>query len=75
MSRCKATTDLEIHHKRVDGGNDSNNAQVLCHECHVNTSSFGTHGHNPPEFSAKTKQEVLEQSGNRCECIKTGCHD
>lgn len=29
MSRCTRTTNLEVHHKRKDGGNDLTNAQVL----------------------------------------------
>ncbi|MCL1929072.1 MAG: hypothetical protein FWG07_09825 [Treponema sp.] len=75
MARCTATRNLEVHHKRIDGGNRLNNAQVLCQKCHVNTSSFGTHGHNPPDFSETTKQEALKQAGHRCECTKDNCHN
>jgi 5-methylcytosine-specific restriction endonuclease McrA len=74
MSRCKATEDLEIHHKRRDGGNDIENAQVLCQSCHVNTSTYGIEGKSPPEFSSKTKEKALIRAGNRCECKKDGCH-
>ena len=74
MARCTATRNLEVHHKRVDGGNGLNNAQVLCQKCHVNTGSYGTHGHNPPDFSETTKQEALEKASHRCECAKDNCH-
>jgi hypothetical protein len=30
MPRCWRTTNLEVHHKRRDGGNDTTNAEVLC---------------------------------------------
>ena len=43
--------ELFIHHKRKDGGNDIDNTKVLCHACHVNTSSYGIEGKSPPEFS------------------------
>jgi hypothetical protein len=74
MSRCTATTDLEVHHKRRDGGNDIENAQVLCQSCHENTSSYGKHGESPPEFSSQTKEDALKRAGNRCECERSGCH-
>jgi len=30
MARCTRKRGLEVHHKRRDGGNDLNNAEVLC---------------------------------------------
>ena len=74
MGRCKATENLEIHHKRRDGGNGIENAQVLCHSCHVNTSTYGVEGKSPPEFSSEIKDDALFHAGNRCECVKEGCH-
>jgi hypothetical protein len=74
MSRCINTEKLEVHHKRRDGGNGIENAQVLCHSCHENTGTYGMEGESPPEFSCKTKKEALARAGNRCECVKEGCH-
>jgi 5-methylcytosine-specific restriction endonuclease McrA len=74
MSRCTSTRGLEVHHKRVDGGNGLDNAQVLCQKCHEKTYSYGTHGHNPPDFTETTRQAALKQAGQRCECEKANCH-
>jgi 5-methylcytosine-specific restriction endonuclease McrA len=74
MSRCTATRKLEVHHKRIDGGNGLENALVLCQSCHTNTSSYGTHGHNPPDFSETTKQAALKRARDRCECTKDDCY-
>lgn len=74
MSRCTNKTNLEIHHKRVDGGNGIENAEVLCKKCHANTSTFCTSGHTPPPpFSEITKSLALLRAGNRCECTRTIC--
>ncbi len=74
MSRCARTYGLEVHHKRVDGGNGLDNAMVLCHQCHVNTSSYGDSNHISPEpFTATTKILALARAGNRCECTKGTC--
>ena len=37
MTRCTRTTNLEVHHKNRNVGNGINNAEVLCHDCHVAT--------------------------------------
>jgi len=75
MARCTNTKNLEVHHKRVDGGNELDNAEVLCQDCHANTSSYGDTEHDsPPAFTQKTKDEALEQAGNRCECTRISCH-
>ncbi len=74
MSRCERTWDLEVHHKRVDGGNGLNNAMVLCRTCHKNTSSWCDPNHRSPEpFSDSIKKQALERAGNRCECEKGTC--
>jgi len=74
MGRCGSTENLEVHHKRRDGGNDIGNAEVLCQKCHENTGTYGVSGKSPPEFSEATKKEALKKAGNRCECERDGCH-
>lgn len=74
MSRCKRNFDLEVHHKRINGGNGLDNAMVLCHQCHVNTSSYGNSNHESPEpFTLTTKIQALLRAGYRCECEKGEC--
>ena len=73
--RCTSKKDLEVHHKRRDGGNDLNNAKVLCHECHVTTSTYGTDGKSPEPFSEITKQLAKVIAGNQCECNKVTCNN
>jgi hypothetical protein len=75
MGRCKRTNQLEIHHKRRDGGNTLDNAEVLCHECHTHTSTFGTPGTPPPTFSPSIKEQALKRVGHRCECTRVICGD
>ena len=75
MARCTRTRNLEVHHKRRDGGNDLSNAEVLCEPCHEATSTYGVPGSAPPEFIEETKQAALRRAGNQCECTRTGgCH-
>ncbi|MFA8342044.1 MAG: HNH endonuclease [Rhodothermaceae bacterium] len=75
MGRCFRTTNLEIHHKRRDGGNDIKNAQVLCQKCHSQTSTYGIPGNTPPPFSPMIKKMALLSAGNQCECTSDrGCH-
>lgn len=75
MSKCGKTKDLEIHHKRRDGGNDLDNAEVLCQACHKATSTYGTPGESPEPFTEKTKEDALSRAGNKCECTRNGgCH-
>lgn len=73
MSRCKNTVNLEVHHKRRDGGNKLENAEVLCHDCHTNTSTYGMPGDSPAPFSQATKEAALKRAGYRCECRRTTC--
>ncbi len=75
MARCTKTRGLEIHHKRRDGGNSLDNAEVLCSACHAATATYGTPGTSPPPFSQDTKDKALKRAGNQCECTRTGgCH-
>ena len=75
MSRCTRTTNLEVHHIRRDGGNNLDNAEVLCSKCHQETHSYGTPGKSPDPFSEETKSRALRKAGNQCECTRTsGCH-
>lgn len=73
MARCKNTENLEVHHKRRDGGNELDNAEVLCPSCHKNTSTYGVHGESPPRFSQKTKEDALKRAEYRCECERKTC--
>lgn len=75
MSRCKRTRELQVHHKRRDGGNGIGNAEVLCPKCHEATSTYGTPGKTPSAFSDDARKKALERAGNRCECTRSGgCH-
>lgn len=74
MARCIRTWGLQVHHKRVEGGNSLDNAMVLCEKCHYNTSTYGDSNHkSPPPFSQDTKDAALKRAGNRCECTKGDC--
>ena len=73
MARCKNTRNLEVHHKRRDGGNELDNAEVLCSDCHANTSTYGTPGKSPEPFSQDTKNKALKRAGYQCECTRTIC--
>lgn len=58
-ARCNSRENLEVHHKRVDGGIDLKNAEVLCRSCHAHTSSYGDASHTPPPpFSETTKKKL-----------------
>lgn len=75
MPRCTRTTNISVHHKRRDGDNSIDNAEVLCQTCHEDTSSYGTPGTSPPDFSQETKDQALENAGYQCECTRVGgCH-
>lgn len=75
MSRCNKTRNLEVHHKRRDGGNGLDNAEVLCQNCHSATSTYGTDGKSPEPFLQQTKDRAFVRAGNRCECTKvSSCH-
>ena len=75
MSRCPNTKNLEVHHKRVDGGNKIENTEVLCQTCHENTASYGVAGReSPPDFEEKTKSMALYQADNQCSCTRKCPH-
>ena len=75
MARCTKKSGLEVHHKRRTGGNGMDNAQVLCANCHEETTTYGQPGNSPPAFSEQTKKEALKRAGNQCECTSNrGCH-
>jgi 5-methylcytosine-specific restriction endonuclease McrA len=57
LSRCIRKQNLEVHHKRRDGGNGLDNAEVLCQKCHAATSTYAIPGKTPPPFSDDTKRE------------------
>jgi|APIni6443716594_1056825.scaffolds.fasta_scaffold382565_2 5-methylcytosine-specific restriction endonuclease McrA len=71
--RCSIKYNLEVHHKRRDGGNSLDNAEVLCQRCHANTDSYGSPGITPPAFSEETKEKALRRAGYQCECTRTIC--
>ncbi|MBQ7214529.1 MAG: hypothetical protein IJS39_00925 [Synergistaceae bacterium] len=75
MSRCTCRTNLEVHHINRNGGNTLSNAKVLCHDCHVNTLSYGVHGSSPETFPPSVKEAALRRAGYRCECERQYCHD
>jgi len=65
MARCTNKTNLHVHHIRIDGGNGIDNARVLCRDCHVNTGTYGSTGHeSPPEFTQETKDLAKKNAGN-----------
>lgn len=75
MARCSRTKELEIHHKRRDGGNGLDNAEVLCQPCHKATATYGVPGNSPAPFSQEIKKQALERAKKQCECGRTGgCH-
>jgi 5-methylcytosine-specific restriction endonuclease McrA len=76
MARCTRTTNLEVHHKRKDGGNKIDNAMVLCQPCHAKTDSYGKPGDSPADFPEDVKEQAKRNAGYRCECTSDyrGCH-
>ena len=75
MARCTRTSGLEVHHKNRYGSNGLDNAEVLCQTCHEATSSYGTPGVSPADFTEETKKAALRRAKNQCECTRTGgCH-
>jgi 5-methylcytosine-specific restriction endonuclease McrA len=74
MARCTVTSNLEVHHKRRNGGNGLENAEVLCQKCHANTSTYGQPGDTPPPFPEETKKWALIRAGYRCECTRECWH-
>ncbi len=75
MARCRRKEGLEVHHKRRDGGNASDNAIVLCRPCHENTATYGAPGASPPPFSVETRLMAFHQAEFLCQCTSEcpGC--
>ena len=73
-TRCNSTKNLEVHHKRRDGGNGIENAEVLCSDCHAKTATYGVPGESPKPFSEFTKNLALALAGDKCECTRENCH-
>jgi hypothetical protein len=75
MSRCSRTIGLEVHHKRIDGGNSLDNAEVLCQRCHDASSISGEQEKSLTPFEQETKNEAFRRAKNQCECTRTSeCH-
>jgi len=76
MIRCIKTTNLEVHYKRTDGGNDIDNAVVLCPHCYATITGNGAHGNTPVSFSSGVKEQALRKANRRCECRSDiiSCH-
>jgi len=72
--RCGSDKKLEVHHRNRENGNSLENAEVLCHDCHVQTSTYGQEGDSPPSFTEETKKDALKRAGGRCECTRTSCN-
>lgn len=75
LGRCRATKQLELHHKNRSAGNDLANAQVLCQHCHERTHSYGRPGKTPPSFPPEVRERAFKRADNRCECVEADCHD
>jgi hypothetical protein len=73
MARCKNTRNLEIHHVRRDGSNGIQNAEVLCHDCHIQTDSYAEPGISPPDFTEAVKTQALLRAEHQCQCNRSGC--
>ena len=73
-NRCKNTTNLEVHHIDRGAGNSLINSQVLCHDCHVNTRTYGQPGFTPPDFESLTKDMAKRRAGFQCQCRRDSCH-
>lgn len=73
MALCTRTRNLEVHHKRRADGNGLDNAEVLCSDCHANTSTYGTADKSPKPFSQDIKDRTLKRPDYRCECTRFTC--
>lgn len=73
MSRCTNSNNLEVHHKRRDGGNGIDNAIVLCSSCHSKTATYGVSGKSPEPFDQLTKTVAMITAKYRCECTMDIC--
>ncbi|MDD5185793.1 MAG: hypothetical protein PHS84_11090 [Paludibacter sp.] len=76
MIRCIKTTNLEVHYKRTDGGNDIENAVVLCQQCYANNNGNTMHEKTATSFPQSIKNMAFERANRRCECTSDirSCH-
>lgn len=76
MTRCIKTTNLEVYYIRTEGGNDVDNAVVLCQRCHFNTNGNATHPKVPTSFPPNVVEKAIRRAKNRCECTSDtqSCH-
>ncbi len=72
MARCEQTEQLQVHHKRRDGGNELDNAVVLCQACLATMSSDDEAGVSSPPFSHETRLRAYHWARYQCECA-SGC--
>jgi hypothetical protein len=82
MARCNSNHNLVVHHIKRDGGNNLNNAEVLCSVCYSNITTLNNPGPGepilhegtpPPPFAQQTINEALARAHNRCECERLTC--
>ena len=76
MSQCLQTTNIEVRHKRSEGGNGINNAIVLCKICNAAIGFYDSKKIKPEPFPPKVVEKALKKAGNRCQCTCKihGCH-
>ena len=76
MPQCNRTKNLKVYLKRKNGGNELDNAIVMCDECY---KAFIYGGENSEDesnqFSETTKMLAMVLAHYRCECTSSnGCH-
>ncbi len=72
MAHCARTKGLHVYHLSLHGGEDLDNAIVLCEQCFAETPPHWRRFINdPPDFSAEVHAEALSKAGGICQC--TGC--
>ena len=76
MTRCIKTTNLEVYYIRTEGGNDVDNAVVLCQRCYFNTNGNATHPKIPTSFPPTVIEKAIHRAKGRCECKSDiqSCH-
>jgi hypothetical protein len=74
MGRCLIGLHLAVHHKRADGGNQIDNAEVLCPICQINAGHYGQPGlKKPPDFDQSVIILALRNASYQCECTRPEC--
>ena len=75
MPQCGRTENLKVHYKRKNGGNELDNAIVLCDKCYKATLSNSEMDDELEFFTETTKMLALVLAHYRCECTSnSGCH-